>query len=169
MPGAATLRAMRRAASRLACLPAWAVFVLGLAVLFLPFAPIGTPIDIPADHAKEAALRAAPLWLLAVVPLGEALLWTVAFTEAFARVFRAPVLGMACGLFAYGVLFHAPEGVIAIAASTWVGAVCGVVYLVLRRRSRLKGALAVAGLRWSFVAFAVYTVGAMGPSGPPFG
>jgi hypothetical protein len=136
-------------------IPTWAVFIFAVVALFAGIVAIALLGGERPDgsSAKEAAVAAAPLWVLAGIETGEGLLWTVFFTEAFARVWRAPWTGMLCGLFAYSVLYHASGG---IAVSGWIGLVCGVLYLVLRGRSRWSAALAVVGLRWCFGAMASY-------------
>lgn len=150
----------------LARMPAWGLFVLALVLLFAGLAAIGALIDLPADPGVKGALvRSAPVWVLVVVPVAEALLWTVLFTEGFAFAFRSPTLGMLSGLFAYSALFHASGGVLGVATSAWIGGVCGALYLILRPRSRWRAALAVAGLRWCFMAYAFYALGGLGPVG----
>lgn len=108
--------------------------------------------------SKVEILRSAPAWLLGivslVVPLLEALVWTVAFVEGLAHALRAPLLGAACGVLAYSVLFHWSGGGLAIVASAWVGCVLNYAYYLMRNRSRLAAFANTAALRWSFLAFA---------------
>ena len=139
-------------------MPLWSYFPIGLALIFggliIASAVAGFPDEV---SPKAATLRIAPLWMLVLalvlVPVGEALLWTVFFTEAIARVFRAPILGAACGVFAYSVLFHGPEGLPAVAVSGWFGTVLGFLYIVMRVRSRWAAFIDVVCLRWAFVAY----------------
>jgi hypothetical protein len=66
-----------------------------------------------------------------------------------------------CGVFAYSVLYHAREGALAIAASGWLGAVVGCLYVVMRERSRWAAILNALCLRWTFVAYAYVAVGGL--------
>ena len=114
---------------------------------------------------KVEILRSAPAWLLGiagvVVPVLEVLVWTVAFVEGFARVFRTPLLGAACGVLAYSVLFHWSGGILAIVASAWVGCVLNCAYYLMRNRSRLAAIVNTVALRWSFLAFAYVQIHSM--------
>lgn len=131
-------------------------FALIVAGLYVIEALAGEPATL---DPKLEPFAAAPLWILVLVPLAEALVWTVAFTEGFARVFRAPLLGAICGVFAYGVLYHGGQGAFAIATSAWIGAVLGYIYVVMRARSRRAALLNVVCLRWAFIALAFVSIG----------
>ena len=139
-------------------MPLWSYFPIGLALFFGGLIILSAIAGFPDEVSPKAAiLSIAPLWmlvlLLVLVPVGEALLWTVFFTEAIARVFRAPILGAVCGVFAYSVLFHGPEGLLAVAVSGWFGTVLGFLYIVMRVRSRWGAFINVVCLRWAFVAY----------------
>jgi membrane protease YdiL (CAAX protease family) len=114
---------------------------------------------------KVEVLRSAPLWLLGtiglVAPVLEALVWTAAFVEGLAHAFRAPLLGAACGVLAYSVLFHWSSGGLAIVASAWLGCVLNYAYYVMRNRSRLAAFANTVALRWSFLAFAYVQIHSM--------
>lgn len=145
-------------------LPLWSYFPIGLALLVAGLNAIGAVAGDSGEIGPKAELlRAAPLWVLVpvlvLVPIGEALLWTVAFTEAFAYKLRAPLLGAICGLFAYSVVFHAGQGALAVAASAWAGAVWGYLYVVMRTRSRWAAFINLVCLRWAFVALAYDSIG----------
>ena len=142
-------------------LPLWSYFPIGLVLLYA--GPWAIAAIVGADDGvdpKAAMLRDAPPWMLLLVPMvveiGEALLWTVAFTEGFAYAFRAPVLGVLCGWLAY-VAYHVPHGMLAVVVSGWVGAVWGCLYVVMRERSRWAAFVNLVGLRWAFFAY-VYAV-----------
>jgi len=145
----------------------WWFFPIGLALLFGGLSVIATVLPMPEGiDPKVELLRTAPLWIVVpvfvLISAGEGLLWTVAFTEGFARVFRAPVAGAVCGVIGYGVLFHFAGGLLAIAPSTWIGTVLGCLYLAMRERSRWKAILNTVCLRWAFAAYAFYTIIAAG-------
>jgi hypothetical protein len=140
----------------------WAYFPTGVALLFVGLWAISVVTGSSNDvDPKSELLRTAPLWILVLVPIGEALLWTVAFTEGFAYMLRAPLLGMICGLFVYSVAFHASGGALAIAASAWVGAVWGSLYVLMRGRSRWAAFANLVCLRWAFVAYAYFVAGGL--------
>jgi hypothetical protein len=142
--------------------PLWSFYPIGLVLLFAGLVVISAIVGFPEGvNPKGATLRMAPLWVLVLVPVGEAFLWTVAFVEGFARVFRAPLLGALCGVFAYSVLYHARGGALAIAASGWLGAVVGYLYVVMRERSRWAAILNAVCIRWTFVAYAFIAVGGL--------
>lgn len=136
-------------------LPLLSFFPIGLVLLSAGLVVIGAIAGNPDTvNPKGALLPLAPLWLLVLVPMGEVLVWTVAFVEGFARAFRAPLLGAVCGVFAYSVVYHFREGALAIAASGWLGAVVGYLYVVMRERSRWAAILNALCLRWTFIAYA---------------
>jgi hypothetical protein len=128
----------------------------GLAVISTVAGP-----DVFHDPKIEI-LRSTPVWLLGIVgllvPILEALVWTVAFVEGFAYAFRAPLLGAACGVLAYSALFHWSGGILAIVTSAWIGAVATYAYYLMRNRSRLAAFANTVALRWSFLAFAYFQI-----------
>lgn len=130
--------------------------------MFAGFWPIELAFPDQTDAAKDAAMRAAPLWVLVpvliLVEMGEALVWTVLFTEGFARVLRAPFAGALCGVFAYSVLFHSAGGMVAVVASGWLVTVVSGIYLAMRERSRRAAVLTAIGIKWVFGAYAFVSI-----------
>jgi hypothetical protein len=142
--------------------PLWTYFPVGLALLFAGLVAIGVVMGASDEVGpKGEALRRAPLWILVLMPIGEALVWTVLPTEGFARAFRAPLLGAVCGLLAY-MVYHASGGLLSVVSSAWVGAVWGSLYVLMRGRSRWAAFATLVCLRWSFVAYAYVSVGGRG-------
>jgi hypothetical protein len=140
-------------------LPLWSFFPIGLVVLFAGMIVIGL-IEGPSEEGlKNAALiRKSALWALVLIPPGEVLLWTVAFTEAVARAFRAPLTGAMLGVFGYGVLYHAPYGINAVVSATWLGVVLACVYLAMRERSLWAATLTVICIKCALIAFPYFVV-----------
>ena len=140
-------------------LPTWAQFPLAAAVLLLGLAAITAGHDDGGAAQVASPLATAPLWLLAmvgiVVPVGEVLVWSVAFVESAARLIQAPVLGALVGVVFYSAVYHAAGGPLAMVASAWVGGVVNATYVLLRRNSVRRAIVYAIGLRWFFIAFAV--------------
>jgi hypothetical protein len=139
-------------------LPLWLYWPIGALLLWAGLALASSLMDDPADVARADLLRQAPLWVLVVVPLGEALVWTVAFVEVGA-CFRAPVIGAAIGVAAYSVLLHASFGIWGIVVSAWIGVIVNGCYVLMRDRSRVAAVANALALRWSFIAYAYFSVG----------
>ena len=144
-------------------IPSWCFFPIGLVLLSAGLSLIDAILPMPeGPDFKSELFRTTSLWILVpaavLVPAGEGLLWTVFFTEGFARVFRAPVMGAVVGVIGYGVIFHFAGGELAIAASTWIGTVLASLYLVMRERSRWKAILNTVCLRWAFMLYVYFTL-----------
>ncbi len=143
-------------------LPLWSFFPLGLLLLFAGLAIIGVSVQMPeGESPKAAAMRMAPLWVLVLVPLAEAMAWTVAPTEVCARWLRAAWFGAVFGVLAYA-LYHAPEGGLGIATSAWMGIVLACLYLAMRERSRRAAILNTICIRWTFTAYAYVALAGLG-------
>ncbi len=128
-------------------------------MLAVPIALSAGTADAMGDKTVDAAMKAAPIWLLIVaglsVPLLEAVLWTICFIEGADAIARRPQWGALGGVVAYGAIYHSSGDMRTVLASTWVAFVVNISYLVLRIRSRMMAILWVAGLRWIFVGFAL--------------
>jgi hypothetical protein len=126
----------------------------GLAVL-----SIGDSQAVSGSDPTANALRSFPLLPLIVVATlvsaVEALFWTVLFVEVAARAIQRPWAGALLGAAAYGVAYHWSKGPFAMLVASYVGAVLGVCYVAMRRRSRPAAGVAIVALRWMFVAFAL--------------
>jgi hypothetical protein len=139
--------------------PLWSFFPIGIVLIVAGSFAIGALLGNSGQVTpKVSPLQDAPLWVLVLVPVVEALLWTVAFTEGFAYAFRAPLLGALFGLFAY-VLYHFSKGMLGIVTSAWLGAVWSYLYVVMRERSRWAAFINLVCLRWAFVALAYVSIG----------
>jgi hypothetical protein len=135
--------------------PLWWYFPAGVLLLWIGLTLLSTFIVGSPDVERLESLRQAPLWVLAVVPLGEALIWTVAFVEAGAY-FQASTIGAVLGVAAYSVLLHSQFGLLGIVVSAWIGAVLNASYLVMRRRSRVAATVNAIALRWTFIVYAYH-------------
>lgn len=140
-------------------LPLWLYFPIAAFLLWAGLAIMSGLLNDPLDAARAELLRQAPIWVLVLVPLGEALLWTVAFIEAGAY-FHAAAIGAVFGVAAYSLLFHWSFGLWGIVVSSWIGGILNASYVLMRKRSRLAAAANAIALRWAFIAYAYYTIGA---------
>lgn len=137
--------------------PLWLYFPVAALLLWCGLALMSAFMGDPSSAEAERAdvLRQAPVWVLFLVPIGEALLWTVAFIEV-AGYFRAAAVGAIAGVAAYSLLMH--SGFWGILVSAWIGAVLNACYMLMRNRSRLAAVANTIALRWAFVAYAYFTV-----------
>lgn len=137
--------------------PLWAYFPSAALLLWVGLAlmsPLmGSKTAVDAERAE--LLQQAPVWVLILVPVGEALLWTVAFVEV-AAYFRAAAFGAIAGVAAYSLVTH--SGFWGIVVSAWIGAVLNTCYILMRGRSRPAAIANAIGLRWAFIAYAYFTV-----------
>ena len=133
------------------------VALLGGVILFAHIFGDGTP---PAPTIEIMKTAPVPLVFAVamLVPLGEALLWTVLLVEGAGVFFGAAWIGALSGIIAYSVVYHANAGTVGIVCSAWIALVSNASYLILRRTSRWLGYWWVVGLRWTFVTFALLLV-----------
>ena len=128
-------------------------------MLAVPIALSGGTVDALADKSVDAALKAAPVWILIVVgllvPSLEGIVWTLCFVEGADAAFRRPRWGAFGGVVAYGMVYHSSADARTVLAASWVAVVANLSYLALRKRSRIRALLWVMGLRWTFVGFAL--------------
>jgi hypothetical protein len=147
--------------------PLWAVLPLCALALFAVVLPLDLLVQAPETPSELATVLAvAPRALMIsmglLIPIAEGALWTVAFTEIFARWSGRPIVGAVVGCFAYGVLFHLRSGLWGILAATWLASVLALVYLVVRTRSKMLAFAHVVALRWLFVGYAFYVASSGG-------
>lgn len=141
--------------------PTWAV--IGCTALALFGASELLALIEPPEFSEVANdIADAPIALFLgvgiIVYVFEALLWTVAFTEAGARLFKSARLGAFLGVLAYGVVFHWSGGWFSILASSWIGMVLNLSYLILRERSRKIAILSTIAHKVAFILYATWTL-----------
>jgi hypothetical protein len=136
-------------------IPLWLYFPTAALLLWTGLVVMSTLMTDSADTERAELLRQAPLWVLVLVPLVEALVWTVAFVE-LAAYFHAAAIGAVMGVAAYSLLVH--SGFWGIIVSAWIGGVLNATYLLMRGRSRLAAAANAIALRWAFIVYAYFTV-----------
>lgn len=127
----------------------------GLAVFALVVGP-DTSIS-----SMVVTIQSAPAWLLVIVgiaaPIIESLVWTVVFVEGFARAFRAPLWGAACGVFAIAYFSTCPRAYWAYRCQH--GLAWYLTSLLSNAATlRLAAFANLVALRWSLVAYALLQI-----------
>ena len=144
-------------------LASWKVLSLGLCALFAGLALLGQ-FDVGGygQVEKAALVRAQSLWMLAlvaaVVPPVETFVWTLVPVEASIKYAGRPLWGGLFGVVAYGPVYHASGGMLAMLASTWLAVVLVCVYVYSRRNSFRVAFLLTLVIRYVFLAFALIAI-----------